>query len=370
MTVVRVPPSGHFQEIEGGGGAPLSAVFWCDANTATPTDEQDGSIGKPFSDLQVAHDAVPDGSTLLLVPGEYGDLQAAKILSLRGLGGNAGDSGSQTVTIGSVDMQAAEGTNCIITLELLNAGAVNAVCESSAFVGLVVRASRVESVDMSGEGLCSCSFEGWGSPRAFSWAAAVCLGAINLSTAGTPNFFCTNARINSLAAPECAAVLENSVFQNDVTVLAASVRNCQFLGSLFGGDSPGLLEIDDASWNERGPFLTGFAPIRVVGSARNFLAQVLFPPMSGGGSGLATAIVPGLNEVNLGVTSFPVGLTASWIATDPPSVDARIGILGAWISNWVTGEVTIAVLNIGPGAFPAGQTAQMIVTLLQQGQQT
>lgn len=79
MTEVRVPPSGPFETIEGGAGAPLSHVLYVDAGTAVAPADQTGSQGSPFSTLAAALLAaavVPEVNfarycTLAIVPGDY-----------------------------------------------------------------------------------------------------------------------------------------------------------------------------------------------------------------------------------------------------------------------------------------------------------
>ncbi len=72
----------------GGGGGPLSLVFFVDVATTTPIGDQDGSIGAPFALLQSAIDAVPTGSVIYVVPGNYSGqfpTITGKVLSLIGL---------------------------------------------------------------------------------------------------------------------------------------------------------------------------------------------------------------------------------------------------------------------------------------------
>lgn len=85
----------------GGSGAPLSAVWYVDANTLAPLADQDGSIGLPYADLQDAVTARGTG-TYLLVPGGYGDLTVPNNISLSLVGLLASVNSGALAVVGAI----------------------------------------------------------------------------------------------------------------------------------------------------------------------------------------------------------------------------------------------------------------------------
>jgi hypothetical protein len=103
------PGLGWQSKPAGGGGsvAPLTGVAYVDA--AADPGVADGSIGKPFADLQPALDA--GFQTLLLCPGAYGNLSDATVLPVYILGlVEAGSGGPTEVSIGNIAINKAGGS--------------------------------------------------------------------------------------------------------------------------------------------------------------------------------------------------------------------------------------------------------------------
>lgn len=100
--VLTFQPDGRVRgEPPGGGGGPLSAVFWVDQNTTAPLASQDGSAGAPFGTMLAAVTARAGlGGTILVVPADY----SAEVLPpLTGLAWSfvGADFGSFEVTSGA-----------------------------------------------------------------------------------------------------------------------------------------------------------------------------------------------------------------------------------------------------------------------------